>query len=54
MKKVKKVKMTKLEKYVWYNPHASMEQIAAALNRSVREMEKAYDRANRKFKAQIF
>lgn len=46
-------KMTKLELFVWNNPHADFQQIATLLNRSLRSIEQAYDRAKKKNAAQI-
>lgn len=45
-----KREMTKLEKFVWNNPHADFAQLATQLNRTVSSIENAYDRASKKNK----
>lgn len=46
-------KMTKLEKFVWDNPHVDFAVLASQTNRTVSSIERAYDRAKKKNAAQI-
>lgn len=43
-----KTKLTKLESFVWNNPHATFDSLASQTNRTVSAVERAYDRAKRK------
>lgn len=42
------MKLTKLEAFVWNNPHATFEELARATNRPLSALERAYDRAKKK------
>lgn len=43
-----KTKLTKLESFVWNNPHVDFGHLASQTNRTVSAIERAYDRAKRK------
>lgn len=43
-----KSKLTKLESFVWNNPHVTFTSLASQTNRTVSAIERAYDRAKRK------
>lgn len=48
MKRDTKKEMTKLEAFVWNNPHVDQQVLANQLNRSLTAVEQAWDRAHRK------
>jgi hypothetical protein len=41
-------KLTKLESFVWNNPHVAFDALATQTNRTVSAIERAYSRAMRK------
>jgi len=48
---MKNTKMSKLEKFVWCNQNTTFEALAAQTNRTIGAIERAADRAEKKWKA---